>query len=197
METFVQVLLAVLLIGTVAAALLFWEKILLWAHKTLFPWINKNLPGLKDDVRYAFVRLDNVVTPIRNKIKALENLTDIKKAWEKLREHLLKVLVEFHLNTRSQWVKQTTAWVIRHVEFKQVASGVTEIVDDSPIRTLQSNKPEVVRLVKEEIVDVDSLPDDVRKEWLKRGNTTQDMDVTQLRERELDEYERELLAMTN
>ncbi len=44
----------------------------------------------------------------------------------------------------------------------------------------------------EEIVeDVDSLPDDVRQEWLKRGKTTQDMDVTQVRDRELE------LAMTN
>ncbi len=191
MDVFVQVLVTVLFVGA-AVALIFWNQILSWAHTTLFPWIRGNLPGLEKPARYAFAELDKVVIPIRNKIKAFENLTDIKKAWEKLRQHLLKVLVQFELNTRNEWVRRITSWVTRYLEFKQMAPGVTEIVDvDSPIRTSQSNKPEVVRVVKEEILDVDSLPPDVREKWLKRGNTTQDVDVTQLRDRELE------LAMLN
>ncbi|GAB1537390.1 hypothetical protein NUACC21_00300 [Scytonema sp. NUACC21] len=154
MEIFVQVLLAVLFVGA-AAAITFWNKILNWARKILIPWIEKNLPWLADNVTDAFLALDDVVTSMRRKIK---------KAWENLREYLLKVLVQYEQNTQNEWVKRITYWAIRNLQ----------------------NKSEVVRVVAEQKVDVDSLPDDVRKEWLKRGNTTQDIDVTQLRDRELE-----------
>lgn len=175
MEIFVQVLLAVLFVGA-GVALIFWNQILDWAGRALFPWIKENFSSeLEYKVRNAFWAFDKVATPIRNNIKALEKLTEIKEAWEMLREYLLKVLVQFEHKTHTKWVKRITYWAIRNLKSKQV-----------------------VRAVGEEIVDVDLLPDDVRKEWLKRGNTTQDVDVTQLRDRELDERERELkLAMTN
>jgi hypothetical protein len=173
MEIFVQVLLAVLFVGA-AAALIFWNQILYWADRALFPWIKENFSSeLEYKVRNAFAALDKFVTPIRNNIKALEKLTEIKEAWEMLRESLLKVLVQFEQKTPIEWVKRITYWAIRNLKSKQV-----------------------VRTVGEEIVHVDSLPDDVRKEWLNRGNTTQDVDVTQLRDREMHEVKREL-AMTN
>ncbi|GJD19196.1 hypothetical protein RIVM261_041520 [Rivularia sp. IAM M-261] len=163
MEIFVQILVAVLFVGA-GVALIFWDKILYWADKTLYPWIKHNLPELESYVRDAFWALDKVVTPIRN----LRKLTEIKEAWKMLREYLLKVLVQFEQKTRDQWVKRITHWAIRNLESKQVA-----------------------RVVTEENINVDSLPSDVRQEWLQRGNTTQDVDVTQLRDRELE------LAMTN
>ncbi len=173
MDVFVQVLLIVLFVGA-AVALIFWDQILYWADRALFPWIKENFSSeLEYKVRNAFAALDKVVTPIRNNIKALEKLTEIKEAWKMLRESLLKVLVQFEQKTPIEWVKRITYWAVRNLKSKQV-----------------------VRTVGEEIVDVNSLPDDVREEWLKRGNTTQDVDVTQLRDRELDEYKREL-TMTN
>jgi hypothetical protein len=173
MDVFVQVLLIVLFVGA-AVALIFWDQILYWADRALFPWIKENFSSeLEYKARNAFAALDKVVTPIRNNIKALEKLTEIKEAWKMLRESLLKVLVQFEQKTPIEWVKRITYWAVRNLKSKQV-----------------------VRTVGEEIVDVNSLPDDVREEWLKRGNTTQDVDVTQLRDRELDEYKREL-TMTN
>jgi hypothetical protein len=157
---FAQVLLAVLFVGSVAAVT-FWNKILNWASKILIPWIEKNLPWLADNVKDAFLALDDVVTSVRR---------NIKKAWENLREYLLKVLVQYEQNTQNEWIKRITYWAI----------------------PILQNKSEVVRVVAEQKVDIDSLPDDVREEWLKRGNTTQDIDVTQLRDREL-----ELAPMTN
>lgn len=171
---FVQILLTVLFIATVVAALFFWDKILYWADKTLFPWIEENLPELKHYVRDAFAAVHTVVKPIRNLSKALIKLTEIKEAWKMLREHLLKVLVQFEQRTANKWVKRITSWVTRKLESKEV----------------------VLRRVSEEEIDFDSLPDDVSKEWLKRGKATQDIDVTQLRDRELREAEREL-TMTN
>lgn len=96
----------------------------------------------------------------------------IKNAWEHLREYFLKILVQYEQNTQNEWVKRITHWAIPNLK----------------------KKSEVVRVVAEQKVDVDSLPDDVRQEWLKRNNTTQDINVTQLRDREL---ELELAPMTN
>lgn len=159
---FAQVLLGVLFIGS-AVVLTFWNRILKWARDTLFPWIRENLPWLANDVTNAFLALDKVATSIRRKIK---------DAWKTLREYLLKILVQFEQNTQNDWVKRITYWAIRNLE---------------------SNKPEVARVVEEEIVDFDSLPDDVREEWLmRRSNISQDVNVTQLRDREL-----ELAPMTN
>ncbi len=155
---FVPVLLATLLVGG-AVAITFWENILNWVNDTLNPWIKNYLPWLEPYVRNAFSVIDGVFSPVRSMIK---------QAWNRLRQYLLKVLVQFERNTQNEWVKKITYWAIR---------------------TLQSKEPEAVRVVVEEIVDFSDLPSDVREEWLKRGNTTQDIDVTQLRDREL--------AMTN
>ena len=193
MEIFVQILVAVLFIGA-GVALIFWDKILKWADNAFFPWIRENFSSeLEYKVRYAFAALDKFATPIHRNMKALTKLTDIKKAWEMLRKYLLKVLVQFEQNARNEWVKRITYWVIRYLKSKQETPALqVDVVDfDSLHRTPESNKQEVVRVVAEEIIGVDSLPPDVRQEWLKRGNTTQDVDVTQVRDRELQ------LAMTN
>lgn len=161
---FVQVLLAFLVLVTVAVALIFWNQILNWADQTLFPWIRDNLPGLEQYVRHAFAEVHKVVGPIRRNIITLKQFTEIKGAWEILRKYLLKVLVQFELNTQYQWVKRITTWATRKLE----------------------SSMQVVQIVAEEIVkDVDSLPDDVRQQWLKLGKTTQEMDVTKTRDSEL------------
>jgi hypothetical protein len=173
MDVFLQVLVAVLFVAA-AVALIFWNQILFWADRALFPWIKENFSSeLEYKVRNAFAALDKFVGSIRYNIKALEKFTEIKEAWEMLREFLLKVLVQFEQKTANKWVKRITYWAIRNLKSKQV-----------------------VETVREETVDVDSLPDDVRKEWLNRGNTTQDLNVTELRDREMHEVKREL-AMTN
>ncbi|MBW4456280.1 MAG: hypothetical protein KME55_28245 [Nostoc indistinguendum CM1-VF10] len=172
---FLQVILAFLIIVTVAVALTFWNQILNWADQTLFPWIRDNLPGLEQYVRHAFAEVHKVVGPIRRNLITLKQFTEIEGAWKMLRHYLLKVLVQFELNTQYQWVKRITFWATRKLE----------------------SKPVVVRKEVEEIVkDVDSLPDDVRQKWLKLGQTTQDIDMTKVRDDELHEGKLEL-TMTN
>ncbi len=172
---FVQALLTFLIVGTVAVVLTFWNQILNWADQTLFPWIRDNLPGLEQHVRHAFAEVHKVVGPIRKNFKTLKQFTEIKEAWEMLRKYLLKVLVQFELNTQNQWVKRITSWATRELESKQVV---------------------VRREVQEIVKDVDSLPDDVRLKWLERGTKTHDMDMTKVRDDELRDGEREL-TMTN
>lgn len=45
-----QILVAVLFVGA-AVAVTFWNEILNWASKTLFPWIKKYLPELESYVK--------------------------------------------------------------------------------------------------------------------------------------------------
>ena len=172
---FVQILLAVLFVGTVAVALIFWNQILNWADQTLFPWIKKNFPGLEQYVRDAFAEVHKVVGPIRKNFQTLKQFTEIKKAWEMLRKYLLKVLVQFELNIQNQWIKRITSWATRKLESKE----------------------EVVRMVTEEIIEnVDLLPLEVRQEWLKRNKTTQDTDVTKVRDSEIDEAQKEIMSLS-
>lgn len=113
---------------------------------------------------------------VRDAFHALDTVVistyrNIKAPWIMLRQYLLKALVRFQSNTRNEWVKRITYWVTTKLESKQV-----------------------VRVVVEQRVDLDCLPDEVRQEWLKRGNTTQDVDVTLLRDQELREGQLELIS---
>ena len=103
----------------------------------------------------------------------MKEFTEIKKAWEILREYLLKLLVQFEQKTPYKWIRRITYWVRSNLEATQVS-----------------------RVVLEDKVDVDSLPDDVLKEWFKQGNTTQDVNMTQVRDRELDEVEKEIMSFS-
>lgn len=170
---FVQLLLTILLIGSVVVAFTFWNQILDWATRNLFPWLQKNLPRLEPYVRNAFWEVQKVVKSTRKIIKTLKEFTEIKKAWEILREYLLKLLVQFEQKTPYKWIRRITYWVRSNIESTQVA-----------------------RVVLEDIVDVESLPDDVSEEWLKRGNTNQDVNVTQVRDRELNEVEKEIMSLS-
>ncbi|MBW4502414.1 MAG: hypothetical protein KME57_23315 [Scytonema hyalinum WJT4-NPBG1] len=197
MEIFVQVLLGVLFVA-VGVVLIFWNKILEWVSDNFLPWFEKNFSyELGYKVRLAFAALEKVATPIHGKIKVYwKNFTDIKEAWQTLSKSLLRLLVQFERNARNEWIKRITYWVTRYIRSKQKTSAFKEDIvgfDSSQIRTPESNKPEVVRVVAEEKIDFSQLPPDVRQEWLKRGNSniSQDLDVTQLRDRELE------LAMTN
>jgi hypothetical protein len=162
---FVQLLLIVLFIGSAVVALTFWNEIIFWVRNTLLPWIRKNLPGLENYVADAFVALDKVVVPIRNKFKVFHG---VKEAWRTFRKYFLEILVQFQQKTPYEWVKQIIYWTICNLDSK-----------------------EVLKTVQEQTVSSDSLPDSVRQEWLKQTKTTQDINVTQLRDRELE------LAMTH
>lgn len=157
MEAITLVLIAA--IGLVElAAVAFWHQILQWSEKNLFPWFEKHLPTVAPYVRDAFSRLDRVATNIRLTIKA---------AWKKIREYLLKQVVEFNRQTSNTytWIQQVTSWVI-------------ETLDDN-------SQPVVKEIRTEQKVSWDDLPEELREAVLKKNKSSFGQDVTDIREREL------------
>lgn len=139
------------------AIIALWHKILDWAHSSLFPWLEKNLPTILGTVKDAFTWVDNkVAVPIRRLVKS---------AWNKLRSYLLKMVTQFERKTQSTWIKRVTSWIIA--------------VLDSP-------KPTVKKVETVEEVNWDELPPDVKEAWLKNNQSSRELNVTEARDQELE-----------
>jgi hypothetical protein len=140
---------------TAAGALIFWQKILNWAENSLYPWLKSNFPSIEDQVRLAFANVDKAAVPIR---------FAVKEAWSKLREYLLKQTIELERNSSSEWIKRVTFWVVKRLE---------------------SGKTAPAKVVTEEIVSPDELSPDVREAWLRHQKTKAELNVTEMRDKEL------------
>ena len=137
-------------------ALIFWEQILGWAQDSLFPWIKNNIPSIESAVRKAFSALDN---------QAVDTRKIIRKAWKKLRKFLLKQVVTLERKSSNKWIRRVTSWVIK---------------------VLESGEKVPVKVETEEKVNWDELPEDVRKEFLSKGKSESEIDVTKNRDDEMD-----------
>jgi hypothetical protein len=143
----------------VAAAIvtIYWTKILHWARESLFPWVDKNLPVLAQDVRDAFVVLDKVIAPVRLKAK---------EAWERLRQTLLRQVAEFEQLTKSTWLLRITSWV---------RVRLTEL----------SPTPVVKEVRTETVISYEELPPEVREQLLRQGLGNYQVDVTNAKDVEM------------
>lgn len=155
---------AIGLIGVaVAAVIALWHKIIDWAQDSLFPWLEKNLPSVLSIVKDAFAWVDDkVAVPVRRVIK---------KAWEALRKYLLKTVIQLERLNASKWERRITSFVVE---------------------VLTPQTPTVKKVETVEEVSWDDLPDDVRSAWMKSEQQSQNMDVTAIRDQQL-----EALDMTN
>lgn len=151
--------LIIAVIGAIAAAvaLIFWHKILGWAENSLFPWLKKNIPSIEDQIRWAFAKVDNVATPIR---------LAVKEAWSKLRKYLLKQTIVLKRQSSSKWIVRVTSWMVKRLE-----SGETVPVKQET----------------EETKSWDELPEDVREAFLRQEKENAELNVTDTRDRELQE----------
>ncbi|MBD2208192.1 hypothetical protein H6G33_25470 [Calothrix sp. FACHB-1219] len=138
------------------ATVTFWHQILNWGEKNLFPWFDKHLPTIAPYLKNAFLKVNNVVTNVRRAVK---------NAWEKIREYLLKQVVELNRKTTSTWIQRVTSWVIE-------ASGY-------------NNKPVVKQITTEVEVNWDDLPPDVYEAVIKRQNSSVEKNITEMRDKEL------------
>lgn len=134
-----------------AIALAFWHAILGWAERSLFPWVERNLPSLATQVRSAFAAVDKVAAAIRRQVK---------EAWDRLREVLLKQVIHFQRRSSSEWVRKATAWVIRHLESGKpvpvnvVARKITRS-RDAVLNTLEhAPEPDIVDAIESAVVKV-------------------------------------------
>ena len=137
-------------------ALIFWDQILGWAQDSLFPWIENNIPLIEDVVKEAFIAVDEVASSIRK---------TARKAWKKLREFLLKQVVKLERKSSNKWIRRVTSWVIK---------------------VLESGEKVPVKVETEGKVNWDELPEDVRKEFLSKGKSESEIDVTKNRDDEMD-----------
>lgn len=155
---------AIGLIGVaVVAVIALWGKIINWAQDSLFPWIERNLPTILSTVKDAFVWVDeNVAVPIRRVVK---------KAWEALRKYLLKTVIRLERRNASKWERRITSFVVE---------------------ALTPQTPIVKKVETVEEVDWDDLPDDVRSAWMRSEQQSHDIDVTAIRDQQV-----ETLEMTN
>ncbi|MGD9971610.1 MAG: hypothetical protein AB7S77_00960 [Desulfatirhabdiaceae bacterium] len=138
-------------------AITFWNQIMDWSGKVLFPWLDQNFKEISHLVKDAFIWFDNnVAVPVRQ---------IIKQAWRELREHLLKLAVQFERESTSEWVRRWSGYIIKKLE---------------------SGKLAPVKFEAEEVVSWDELPPDVRQEWLKKGMPNQALNVTELRDKQVE-----------
>lgn len=156
-EPITMAILAGILFVTVGVAIAFWPQILDWAEQSLFPWLKRNLPSMVETVRYAFYAFDKVAVAVR---------TVVKQAWKQLREYLLMQVIEFERISSKQWTKRVTSWVRKVIETGQAAAIKHEI---------------------EEVVEYDQLPADVREAYLRRGEMKIQVNITELRDKEVQE----------
>ena len=136
-------------------ALIFWDKILEWAQDSLFPWIKDNIPLIKGVVKEAFIAVDKVATPMRK---------TIRKAWKKLRDYLLKQVVKLERKSSNKWIRRVTSWVIK---------------------VLESGKKVPVKVEIAHEVNWDELPEDARQEFLSKGESEIEINVTKRRDDEI------------
>jgi hypothetical protein len=157
---------SLILIGIGVSAVIvlkFWNQILRWSSDILFPWVEKYMPGAIKDVRLAFDAVDKVATPLRRAVK---------QAWQGVRNYLLKQVMDFSRKTSTlnsyAWIRKTTTWLIR---------------------ALESGERVPVKVETTSTVEWEEVPDDVREEFLRRNKLKGSVDVTELRDKELEQVE--------
>jgi len=91
---------------SIAATVVFWNRILEWVQDSLLPWFHTNLPSLAPYVEGAFVALDHLVVSAKRAAFA---------AWNYIRSFLLKATVYFEKRS-SGWLRRTISYVRRSLE---------------------------------------------------------------------------------
>lgn len=143
----------------IETAFILWSEILLWISSSLLLWIQKDMiPLLEETVKLAFMTAAVITDEI---------LCAVKDAWRKVKKILLEMIVEYENSVSSgAWKKRVTSLIVKKIE---------------------ANRPVVTKIEIEEDVDWDSLPQEVRKTWLRNNQTNYRIDFMDAREMEMQE----------
>jgi len=141
-----------------AVVVFYWTKILRWAQSSLLPWVTQHMPDLEKFVKNAFVAVDKVAAPTR---------AMAKDAWQRLRQVLLRHVQKFEQLPNGTWRVRITSWLRETIE------------------ELGSAEPLITEITTERQLTYDELPPEVRADWLRQGFTTRELDVTEVRDKEL------------
>jgi hypothetical protein len=139
-------------------ALTIWNQVLLWTHSNFLSWIRKYMIPIPEEwINLAFTS----VSAIKSEIVGV-----VKQAWQEVNRFLLGMVVGFEkIPSSTAWKKRTTSQVVKKV---------------------QANRPVVVKTDVEEEIDWDSLPQEVRENWLKSSVSNYEVDFVETREKELE-----------
>jgi hypothetical protein len=143
--------------GLTAVVLAYWTKMLQWAKNSLLPWVKDNLPALAKVVEDALVVVDRAVVAIKRQVK---------EAWERLRQTLLRQVARFKQLTDNEWMLEVISWV-------QVK--LTDL-DPSPV---------IKEVKSERVVKWDDLPDEVREQLFRTGLGNYEADITRAQDDEV------------
>lgn len=159
METAAVILLVTLfeVVGVIAFAL--WEKFMVWVVDSLFVWLKENLPKL---AQVSEKLLKNAFTVL--KIGAENLLSVVKESWKVIRPLIYELKLNFQ--------KQVSEWS------RIVQSKIYTLSGPEKIPTL------VTRMVEEK-VEYDDLPADVREAIIRGAEKNLEVDIKELRDREL------------
>ncbi len=138
--------------------------IIFWPQ--IIDWARESLlPWLENSMPFLSGLASIAFTIIDNVAVAIRK--KVKDAWNKLRNYLLKQTIEIHKKSGSKFVRIVTSWVIK---------------------VLDSGKAVPTKVTAEEDLEWDELPDDVREAFIRR-NTAEKIDVTKLRDEEMEKLE--------
>ena len=114
-----SIIILLALAASAASVVIFWGKIVGWAHDALFPWVSTNIPRLLPFLKKAFVVLDKAVVAVR-RAAAL--------AWVKVRKFLLKHLQKF-FRRDGAWYRIVESWLVTEDNEKVTKVTTEEQVD--------------------------------------------------------------------
>ena len=147
--------------GVLAAALLVagGAAVILWRH--ILDWsLDHLLPWIEANVPW-------LAGPTREALIQVDRAVGrIRLAWQQLRGHLLRSTAEFLRQSNLLWIVRITSWLV-------------------PATERTSATPSAVKHVTEREVDWQYLPEEVRAEWMRRGQSTVTLDITRIRDQEL------------
>lgn len=159
METAAVILIETILKVSVAAALAFWEKLMMWVFDSLFVWLKDNLPKLakftEDALKLAFTVI---------KTASEELIQAVKEAWKAIRPFLFELRINFQ--------KEASTWV------RVIRSKVLK-VDDA------GKQPIFVTRELTEEIGFEDLPADVREAIIRGSENSREINIKELRDREL------------
>ena len=136
-----------------------WEKFMAWVVESLTAWLQDNLPKLP---KFSENVLKLAFTGIKNASEKL--LQTVKEAWKAIRSFLFGLTMNFQ--------KEASSWV------RVIRSKLIKLDDAGKQLTL------VTEEVTEEI-GFEDIPADVRKAIIRGAENNQEINIKEIRDREL------------
>ena len=140
-------------VALIAGIASYWDQVRSWVEMNVIPFVHIHFPQIEEIAREAFTSLDNVVVNLRNAVR---------QAWARLREVLLKVVVELERVSTANWIRRVKSWMIKNATEGKATVRETE-----------------------ETMNWDELPPDVREAFMKKNITHTRDDYTAVRDAEI------------